>query len=73
MIAGNLVKDPLYTLSYMFGDLHKLGYLAALLAPFGFLALLAPARLLLGAADPGHEPDRLARRRRPTIATITSC
>jgi uncharacterized membrane protein len=49
MIAGNLLKDPLYTLRYMFGDAHKLAYLAAMLAPLGFLSLLAPGRLLLGA------------------------
>ncbi|MGI8588389.1 MAG: DUF2079 domain-containing protein [Chloroflexia bacterium] len=47
MIAVNLVKDPLYTLGYMLGDLHKWIYLADMLAPLAFLSLLAPARLLL--------------------------
>ncbi len=46
MILGNLLKDPLYTFNYMFGDVHKLEYLGAMLAPFAFLSLLAPARLL---------------------------
>ncbi len=49
MIVTNLVKDPLYTLRYMLGDWHKWGYIAALLAPFAFLSLLAPGRLLLAA------------------------
>jgi uncharacterized membrane protein len=48
MILTNLVKNPLYTLNYMFGDPRKWAYLAALLAPFAFLALLNPGRLLLG-------------------------
>lgn len=49
MIVTNLVKDPLYTLRYMLGDGHKWGYMAALLAPFALLSLLAPVRLLLAA------------------------
>src|SRR5262249_11176321 len=47
MILGNLLKAPLYTFNYMFGSADKLGYLAAMLAPFVFLSLLAPTRLLL--------------------------
>ncbi|HUS16997.1 MAG TPA: DUF2079 domain-containing protein [Chloroflexia bacterium] len=47
MIAGNLIKDPLYTLRYMVGSPVKIGYLAALLLPLAALPLLAPVRLLL--------------------------
>src|SRR5262249_21222966 len=46
-ILFNLVKDPIYTLNYMFGSWSKIGYLAAMLLPFGFLALLDPRGLLL--------------------------
>ena len=40
----------------------RLPYLAAMLAPFAFLALLGPRGLVLGLPDPGPEPDRLAQR-----------
>lgn len=64
-ILINLVKDPVYTLRYMFlgpppsalvgipdtatfiAQGQRFGYLAALLAPFAFLALLAPRGLVL--------------------------
>jgi hypothetical protein len=64
-IVVNLVKNPLYTLRYMFlgpspealagipdtatfiAQGQRFGYLAAMLAPFAFLALLAPRGLLL--------------------------
>lgn len=64
-IVVNLIKDPIYTLRYMFlgpppsalagipptatfiAQGQRFGYLAALLAPFAFLALLAPRGLVL--------------------------
>ena len=48
MILANLVKDPLYTLSYMFGDPHKWPTWRRCWRRFAFLSLLAPGRLLLG-------------------------
>jgi hypothetical protein len=47
-IVGTLITRPLYVFQHQFGDTFRWSFLAKLLLPIGFLALLAPVTLAVG-------------------------